>query len=66
MLGEMCLAEFSDLVQGGDKVEKLKGNEEGGGEVDDGGDDNGFNQTDAINGTTHQRPRGFLEDFLHR
>lgn len=51
---------FSDLVQGGDEVEELEE------DVDDGGDENGFNQTEALNGTTHRRPQGFLEDFLHR
>lgn len=67
MLVDRYLFELSDLVQGGDRVEELEGNEEHGGDVDDeGGGDDGFNWTDTINGTTHQRPQGFLEDFLDR
>ncbi|XP_041824130.1 uncharacterized protein LOC121628825 [Melanotaenia boesemani] len=39
----------------------------GGDNGDEGGiNDEGFNQTEIINGTRQQLPRGFLEDFLDR
>lgn len=31
-----------------------------------GGSDDGFNQTETINGTTRHLPQGFLQDFLDR
>ncbi|XP_015255100.1 PREDICTED: transmembrane protein 200C-like [Cyprinodon variegatus] len=33
---------------------------------EEGKEENVFNQTEAINGTNHHLPRGFLEDFLER
>ncbi|KAK5623094.1 hypothetical protein CRENBAI_019983 [Crenichthys baileyi] len=38
----------------------------GDGGKEEGKEENGFNQTEAINGTTQHLPRGFLEEFLDR
>ncbi|XP_040921492.1 transmembrane protein 200C-like [Toxotes jaculatrix] len=57
--------------QGGETGEELRGGEgddRGKGEDEDegGGGDENFNWTEAVNGTTRQVPRGFLENFLDR
>ncbi|TKS87295.1 Lethal(3)malignant brain tumor-like protein 4 [Collichthys lucidus] len=51
--------EGDDLRGGGDE-------DRGGGIDKDGGGGDRFNRTEVINGTTHQLPQGFLEDFLNR
>ncbi|TMS01184.1 Transmembrane protein 200A [Larimichthys crocea] len=56
---ELGRYEGDDLRGGGDE-------DRGGGIDEDGGGGDGFNRTEVINGTTHQLPQGFLEDFLNR
>ncbi|XP_078100456.1 transmembrane protein 200C-like, partial [Sander vitreus] len=51
-------------AQGGEGEEELPGDQGGGGAG--GGGDDGFNQTDTVNGTSRQLPPGFLQDFLDR
>ncbi|XP_047423823.1 transmembrane protein 200C isoform X2 [Mugil cephalus] len=47
------------VAQEGDRDEELEGDKAHGG-------DEGFNDTENLNGTTRQLPRRFLEDFLER